>query len=46
VAEQPGLDVLAREGLPKQGIVQEIDLTDGEIVRRPPVCIDGAELVS
>jgi hypothetical protein len=46
VAEQPGLDVLGREGLAKQGIVQEIDLADGEIVCRPPVRIDGAELVS
>jgi hypothetical protein len=46
VTEQPGLDVLGREGLAKQGVVQEIDLTDGEIVRRSPVGIDGAELVA
>src|SRR5208337_3707479 len=40
VAEEPGLDVFFCERLFEQGIVVEINLTDGEVVSGPPVRIE------
>ncbi len=45
VAEQAGLDVLRAQPLPQQGVVEQVDLTDREIVRRPPVGVDEGEIV-
>ncbi len=45
VAEQPGLDVLRTQPLPEQRVVEQVDLTDREIVRRPPVGVDEGEIV-
>src|SRR6185437_14973828 len=39
VAQQESLDVLRRQRLAEQGIVPQIDLPHGQIVRRPPVSI-------
>jgi hypothetical protein len=40
VAEEPGLDVLGTEWLHQQGVVEEVDLADREVVGRPPVGVD------
>ena len=40
VTEQPGLDVGTRQRLLQQGIVVEVNLTDGQIIGRPPIGID------
>src|SRR5205085_5236622 len=45
VAEQPRLDVPRGERLLEQRIVVEVDLADRQIVRRPPVRVDPAELL-
>ena len=45
VAEQPRLDVLARQRLLQQRIVVQIDLADRQIVGRPPVGVHFGELV-
>jgi hypothetical protein len=37
MAEKPRLDVLPLQRLAEKRIVEEVDLADGEIVRRPPV---------
>ncbi len=39
VAEKTGLDVLFGKRLLQERIVHQVDLTDGKIVRRPPVSI-------
>jgi hypothetical protein len=44
VPEEPGLDVVKRQRLSQQRVVQQIDLTDRQIVRRPPVTIEQGEL--
>jgi hypothetical protein len=44
VAEQPRLDVLRAQWLTQQRIVQQIDLSDGQVVRGPPVRIDQPQL--
>jgi hypothetical protein len=36
VAEQPRLDVLERQRLAQQRVVEQVDLPDGQIVRRAP----------
>jgi len=46
MAEQTRLDVLGPQGLAQQGIVQEIDLPDGEVVRGAPVAIEEIELAA
>src|SRR5436190_22872322 len=46
MAEQARLDVLGPKRLPKQRIVLQIDLTDGEIVRGAKVRVDASELVT
>ncbi len=45
VAEQPRLDVLPQQRLPQQRVVQQVDLPDREVVGRPPVGVELAELV-
>ncbi len=46
MAQKPRLDVLVGQGLLQQRIVEEIDLSDREVVGRPPVGVDqGALLV-
>ena len=44
VAEEPRLDVLGSERLAQERVVEEVDLPDREVVRRPPVGIDPCEL--
>ena len=39
VPEQPRLDLFRLERLAKQGIFEEVDLADAQIVRRTPVAI-------
>ena len=43
MAEQARLDVLELERLFQERIVEQVDLADGEIVRRPPPAIDEVE---
>jgi len=45
VAEQAGLDVLGCEGLAQQGVVEQVDLTHGQVVRRAPPGVDPAQLL-
>ena len=45
VAEQPRLDVPRLQWLAQQGVVEEVDLSYGEVVRRAPVGIDQAQLI-
>ncbi len=40
VAEQTRLHVLGLQLLPKQRVVEEVDLTDREVVRRAPVAVE------
>ncbi len=44
MSEQPGLDMLYLQGFPQQGIVIEIDLSNGEVVGRPPISVHGLQL--
>ncbi len=39
VSEEAGLDVVELEGLAEEGVVEEIDLSDGEVVGGAPVGI-------
>ena len=39
MTQQARLDVLDRQGLPQQGIVEQIDLSHREIVGGPPIGI-------
>ena len=43
VPEQPWLDLFCLERLSQEGILEEIDLTDAEIIRRSPVAVHLAE---
>ncbi len=45
VSEEARLDVVPRERLPKKGIVLQVDLTDGEVVRGPKVGVQRAKLL-
>jgi hypothetical protein len=40
VAEQPRFDVLAPQRLAQERVVEQVNLTDREIVRRPPVGVE------
>jgi hypothetical protein len=40
VPEQPGLYVLRSQRLAQQRIVEQIDLPDGQVVRRPPTAVE------
>jgi hypothetical protein len=42
--KKPRLDVLRFEWLPPQRIVDQVDLSDGKVVGRPPVTVDETEL--
>jgi hypothetical protein len=41
VSKQSRLDVCQRQGFLQQGIVKEIDLANGQVIGRPPVCMHG-----
>ena len=45
VPEQARLDVLGRERLAQQRVVEQVDLADRQVVRGPPPLIDQGELV-
>ena len=45
VAEQPRLDVLEPQRLAQQRVVEQVDLADRQVVRRPPVGVDQVELL-
>ena len=45
VAEQPRLDVLRPQRLAEQRVVEQVDLPDGEVVRRAPPGVDEPQLV-
>jgi hypothetical protein len=45
VAEEPRLYVLWPEWLAQERVVEQVDLPDGQVVRRPPVAIDQLELL-
>ena len=45
VAEQPRLDVLGAERLAEERIGEQVDLSDGQVVGRPPVGVDPRQLV-
>ena len=45
VSEQPRLDVLARERLAQQRVVEQVDLPDREVVRGAPERVDLAEVL-
>ena len=45
VAEQPRLDVLERERLAQQRVVEQVDLPDGEVVRGAPEGVEARELL-
>ena len=45
MSEEAGLDVFGPQGFPQQRIVQQVDLPDGQIVRRPPPGVDAGELL-
>src|SRR4029079_17121718 len=42
--EQPRLDVLEGQGLAQERIVEQVDLPDGEVVRRPPPAVEATQL--
>jgi hypothetical protein len=44
MAEQPRLDVIGSKLLAEQGIVEQIDLADREIIRRTPIAIEQFEI--
>ncbi len=44
VAEQARLDVLRLQRLAQERVVEQVDLRDGEVVGRPPVGVDQAQL--
>ena len=46
MSEQPRLYVLDRKRLTQQGIVEQIDLSDRQIVRRPPIGIQRAQFLT
>ena len=42
--QQPGLDVLQRQGLFQEGIIEKIDLSDREVISRSPIRVDHLQL--
>ena len=44
VAQQARLDMVRPEWLTQEWVVEQVDLPDGEVVRRSPVGIDSLEL--
>ena len=45
VAQQPRLDVLRAQRFAQQRVVQQVDLPDREVVRRPPVRVELGQVV-
>ena len=45
VTEEARLDVLERERLAQQWVVEQVDLSDGEVVGSSPVCVEEPELL-
>ncbi len=45
VAQEARLHMLERKWLTQQGVIEKIDLADGEVVGSPPIGIDLAKLV-
>jgi hypothetical protein len=45
MTEEPWLHVLGFERAPKQWVVEQIDLPDGQVVRSTPVRVEQIELV-
>jgi hypothetical protein len=45
VPEEPRFDVLGPQRLPQERVVEQVDLSDREVVRRAPVPVDALELV-
>src|SRR5699024_11368919 len=43
VTQQPGLDVLRTQRFLQQRVVQQVDLPDGQVVRRTPPAVDRGE---
>ncbi|GAA3127651.1 hypothetical protein GCM10010521_12610 [Streptomyces rameus] len=43
--EQSRLDVLRRQWLGQQRVGHEVDLPDGQVVRRPPMGVQSAQLL-
>jgi hypothetical protein len=46
VPEQPRLDVLERQRLAQQRVVQQVDLPDGQVVRRAPPRVEALQLLA
>ena len=46
VAEQPRLDVLERQRLTQQRVVEQVDLADGEVIGGAPPRVDALQLVA
>ena len=44
VAEQPRFDVLGRQGLAQQRVVQQVDLPHGQVIGGPPVGVEQGDL--
>ncbi len=45
VSEQAGFEVLGCEGFGEQGVVQQVDLSDGQVVGGSPVGVDALQFV-
>src|SRR5680860_1346635 len=43
VAQEPRLDVLELEGLAQQRVVEQVDLSDGQVVGGAPVRVDASQ---
>jgi hypothetical protein len=46
MAQQPWFDVLGQQRLAQKWVVQEVDLADRQIIRRPPVGVDQLKFVT
>jgi hypothetical protein len=44
--EQPRFDVLERQRLTQERIVEQVDLPDGEVIRRTPPSVKAAQLLA
>jgi hypothetical protein len=44
VSDEAGLHVFGPQRLRQQRVVEEIDLSDGKVVGRPPPGVDGIEI--
>jgi hypothetical protein len=46
MSQEPRLDVVRPQGLFQQGIIQQIDLSDGQVIRGSPIAVEQLQLVS